>query len=146
LSPLDEAPGEYSTTSKLLGISMHDLWEVLIEYNLAKKKGKQGNIIDKKGIEHFITNNGLTNAVVLNEKEKQPVLCIGIYTRNSSPTDHSALLQWKSIKKLLHSLCNVTKELCNDLAIYNLQKEKLPLLVNMRRSHVAVPANKTLAT
>jgi hypothetical protein len=27
-----------------------------------------------------------------------------------------------------------------------LQKEKLPLLVNMRRSHVAVPANKTLAT
>jgi hypothetical protein len=37
--PPDEVPGEYCL-SKLLGISMDDLWEVLIACNLAKKKGK----------------------------------------------------------------------------------------------------------
>ncbi len=64
---------------------MNNLWEVLIECNLAKKKGKQGNVIDKKGIKQFITKNGLTNFVVLDEKEKQPVLRFG-------------MLQWKSKK------------------------------------------------
>jgi hypothetical protein len=53
---LDESLGEYGL-SKLLGISMQDLWEVLIE---CKKKGKRGNIIGKKGIAQFITNNELT--------------------------------------------------------------------------------------
>jgi hypothetical protein len=38
-SPLDEAPGEYCL-SKLLGVTMNQLWDVLIACNLAKKMGK----------------------------------------------------------------------------------------------------------
>jgi hypothetical protein len=47
-SPLDEAPGEYCL-SKLLGITMDDLWQVLIDSRLAKKIGKQGNLIKWNG-------------------------------------------------------------------------------------------------
>jgi hypothetical protein len=39
-SPLDETPGEYCL-SKLLEITMDDLWEVLIDCSLANKMGKR---------------------------------------------------------------------------------------------------------
>jgi hypothetical protein len=42
-SPLDEAPGEYCL-SKLLKITMDELWEVLIDCKLAKQMGKRGNL------------------------------------------------------------------------------------------------------
>jgi hypothetical protein len=42
--PSDEAPGEYCL-SKLLGLSMNELWEALIACNLANKMGKRGNFI-----------------------------------------------------------------------------------------------------
>jgi hypothetical protein len=42
LLPRNEAPDKYCL-SKLLEISMHSLWEALIVWDLAKKKGKQGN-------------------------------------------------------------------------------------------------------
>jgi hypothetical protein len=79
VSPLDEAPGEYCL-SKLQGISMHGLWEVLIVCNLAKEKGKQGDILDRTDILPFATNNGLTNAVILVIEDRQLVLCIAIFT------------------------------------------------------------------
>jgi hypothetical protein len=61
--PLDEAPGEYCL-SKLLGISMHGLWEVLITWDLAKKRGKRGKVLDwNNGFQHFFTKNGLTNVI-----------------------------------------------------------------------------------
>ena len=45
--PPDEAPGEYAL-SKLLGITMNDLWEVLFECNLARKKGKQHILVKEQ--------------------------------------------------------------------------------------------------
>jgi hypothetical protein len=114
---------------------MNDLWEVLIECNLAKKKGEQGNVIDKKGIEQFITNNGLTNFVVLDENEKQPVLRVGIFTEKSAQSDHSgATLQRKSKKRPPRPLRDAAKVFRNELTIYNLQKEKLSSLVNISTS------------
>jgi hypothetical protein len=84
--PLDEAPGEYCL-SKLLGITMDALWEVLIDCKLAKEMGKRGNLVDWK----FITNNEQTNSVALKIKEKQPVLRIGVFTKNSLSSNHSAI-------------------------------------------------------
>jgi hypothetical protein len=43
----DEAPDEYCL-SKLLGISMKELWRVLFDCNLARKKGKQNIIVKEK--------------------------------------------------------------------------------------------------
>jgi hypothetical protein len=100
LSPTDECPGEYSI-SKLLGIMMQEICEVLIDCNLAKQMGKRGNTLDKEAIKSFITNNRLDDFVALEKKDNQPVLRIGIYTINSTHQDHNATLQWKSQKSHL---------------------------------------------
>jgi hypothetical protein len=44
-SPMDEAPGKYCLY-KLLGITMNQLWDVLVACNLAKQMVKPGNILD----------------------------------------------------------------------------------------------------
>jgi hypothetical protein len=77
---LDEAPGKHCL-SKLLGITMNQLWDVLIACNLAKKMGKRGSILDWDAFQHFIINNGLTNSVILNRKDKMPVL-INLHTQH----------------------------------------------------------------
>ena len=97
LLPVEECPGVFSL-SKLLGRSMKDLWEVLIDCNCAKQKGKRGNILDKDSIRLFITSHNLEDVVELGEREKQSVIRIGIYTPSTTPLDHSATLQWRSKK------------------------------------------------
>jgi hypothetical protein len=52
LEPLDEAPGEFCL-SKLLGITMNELWEALFRENLAKKRG-QLCLIDREQMQEFI--------------------------------------------------------------------------------------------
>jgi hypothetical protein len=139
LSPPDEAPGKYCL-SKLLGISMDNLWEILTACDLAKKKGKQGNILDRNDIQKFITYNGLTNTLVLIIKDKQPILCIGIFTPNSLASDLSATLQWKSKKRPPLPLRNASKEFRQNLAIYNnLQVKQKGLLVEKSIMNVPVP-------
>jgi hypothetical protein len=142
LSPPDEAPGKYCL-SKLLGISMDNLWEVLIACTLAKQKGKRGNIVDRNGIQQLITYNGLTNMVILDIKEKQSVLRIGIFMPNSLASNHSATPQWKSKNRLPLSLRNVSKEfcqICQNLAIHsNLQVKQKGLLLEKSIMDVPVP-------
>jgi hypothetical protein len=97
LSLINECPGEYAL-SKLLGITMQDLWEVLIACNCAKTFGKRGSaVVDKDALKNFITLHGLDHVVVLDEKKKQPVLHIGIYSPTTTThVDHSATLLWKA--------------------------------------------------
>jgi hypothetical protein len=145
--PLDEAPGEYCL-SKLLGITMDDLWEVLIDCKLAKKLGKRGNLIDRNGFQQFITNNELANSVALEIKEKQPVLRIGVFTKNSLSSYHSAHLQWKSEKKPPLALRHASKQFGHDLAIYCPQKEQkgVQMLVDKNIKKIQVPAvGKTIS-
>jgi hypothetical protein len=63
-----ECPGEYSI-SKLLGIMMKELWEVLIDCNLAKQMGKRrGDILDQEATKSFNTNNRFDDFVTLEKK------------------------------------------------------------------------------
>jgi hypothetical protein len=89
LLPPDEAPGQHCL-SKLLGITMNELWEVLLKCKLAKKSGELYRI-DKQQIQQFIETNGLTDILVLGESNKQPVMRIGV-----ARSDESAVNQWKS--------------------------------------------------
>ena len=109
----DEAPGDHCV-SKLLGITMSDLWEVLLERGLARRKGKN-NIIDRENIGEFITRNGLTNVLECAVKDKQVVLRIGVYSETSANSDHAAKTQWKSEKRPPRPLRNETKKFRDDL-------------------------------
>jgi hypothetical protein len=90
LEPLDEASGEFCR-SKLLGITMNELWEALLREKLAKKRGQLYSMIDREQIQEFIISNRLAHCLCLSDSNKQPVLRVGF-----AETDVSAGKQWKS--------------------------------------------------
>jgi hypothetical protein len=51
LLPRDECPAGGYSLSKLLGISMQELWEVSIECDLAKQKGKRETFLIEKSFD-----------------------------------------------------------------------------------------------
>jgi hypothetical protein len=112
LLPLDECPGVFSF-SKLLGITMKELWDVLIECKLAKKHGDNLHI-KKDAIKNFIITHGLDDIVEVDVTDKQPVLRIGRYTTTSTNVDHSPVLQWKSGKRPPRHHRDVTKKFRED--------------------------------
>jgi hypothetical protein len=99
LLPPDEAPGEHCL-SKFLGITMEELWNVLIACKLAKEtKGNRGPMLDKNKISNFITGNALTNILELIMKDSEHILRIGVYSEKSSSSDYKPKDQWKSKTK-----------------------------------------------
>jgi hypothetical protein len=122
-SPPDGSPGEYCL-SDLLGICMDDLWKVLIACDLATKRGKRGNVLNKNAIDEFITAHELTDVVILDEKDKLPVLRIGVYTQNSTPSDHCSKKQWKSNKRPPPPLRDASKEFRHEFSAFMSQNKE----------------------
>jgi hypothetical protein len=93
LLPSDEAPGQHCL-SKLLGITMNELWNVLIACKLAKKtQGKRGPMLDQHKILEFISSNSLTDFLELTKTDSQSVLRVGAYSSKSSTSDHKPKTQ-----------------------------------------------------
>jgi hypothetical protein len=83
-------------------------------------------------LKNCITLHGLDHVVVRDEKKKQPVLCIGIYSPTTSThVDHSVTLLWKSGKKA-HPRRHATKNFHSN---WNVIKE-----MHIEATFVAVPA------
>ncbi len=73
---------------------MEELWKVVFDCKLAKKKGKN-KTVDRKKIKKFMQDdNGLTDVLVDGESNKQPAMRVGL-----AKDDPSAAEQWKSGKK-----------------------------------------------
>jgi hypothetical protein len=108
---------------------MNELWEVLLKCKLAKKSGHLYRN-DKQQIEEFIQTNGITDILVLDESNKQPVMRLGV-----ARSDQSAVNQWKS------TLRNVVKKFREDLTVY-LEKEKKASVNKETSSRALLPTNK----
>jgi hypothetical protein len=93
--PPDEAPGEFFL-SKLLGITMKELWNVLFECNWARKKGQHDTLVKQK-IQDFIAIHSLTHVLAVDMKGKDMMLRVGAYSSaTSASTDDNATSQWGS--------------------------------------------------
>jgi hypothetical protein len=135
LLPQDEAPDEHCI-SKILGIPMLQLWEVLLECKLAKKKG-QIYLIDKEQIKQFIRTNELTDCLFLGESNKVPVMRLGV-----SQSDHSAANQWKSGRKPPRPLRHEAKKFRDDMKKYFDNAATKKLVKKNTATGTSKPANK----
>ena len=116
----DEAPGEHCV-SKCLRLTMDELWEVLLDCGLARKKGL-AYIIDRQKVDEFITRN----VIECGEKDKQHVLRIGVYSAKSTKSDYSTNTQWKSDKKPPRPFCKELKTFRDDLKEFLVPKKTIP--------------------
>jgi hypothetical protein len=89
LLPPDEAPGQFCI-SKLLGVTVNELWEALLREKMAKKKGERHSL-DKDQPQEFVRSNELTNCLTVSESNKQLVMRVGF-----ASTNVSAGKQWRS--------------------------------------------------
>jgi hypothetical protein len=135
LLPQDEAPDEHCI-SKILGIPMLQLWEVLLECKLAKKRG-QIHLIDKEQIKQFIRTNELTDCLFLGESNKVPVMRLGV-----SQSDHSAANQWKSGRKPPRPLRHEAKKFRDDMKKYFDNAATKKLVKKNTATGTSKPANK----
>ena len=72
------APNVASASAEVTNLKP-ELWEVLFECDLARKRGKN-NIINRKRVDEFITDNGLTDVLECGEADKSLVIRIGVYS------------------------------------------------------------------
>jgi hypothetical protein len=133
LEPLDEAPGTFCL-SKLLGVTMNELWEALFRENLAKKRG-QLCLIDREQMQEFIISNGLAHCHFLSGSRKQPVLRVGF-----AANDDSEIKQWKSGEEPPRPLRSVGKQFHHDLLDF--LKEKKAVSNTTTTSAAQPPAHK----
>jgi hypothetical protein len=122
----DEAP-DPRCVSKLLGITMLQLWEVFVKCKLSKKKGQFHMIIDQE-LEDCMQRIGLIGFLVLGESNKVLLMRLGI-----SQSDQSAVNQWKS-KRRPRPLHHSAKRICDNPSTC-LKKEK-KTAPNKNVSHV----------
>jgi hypothetical protein len=86
--------------------------------------------------------------VVLEIKEKQPVLhIVGVLTKNSLSSDHSAHLQWKSEKKgcFLFDMPPSNSDMIWFLNCLQKEQKGVQMLVDKNIMNIQVPTGKTIS-
>jgi hypothetical protein len=69
---------------------MNELWNVLFERGLARKKGIN-NVIDRKKITECTVNDGLTNFLECSVADKQLVIRIGVCSVEMVPSNFATM-------------------------------------------------------
>jgi len=142
LLPQDEAPDQHCL-SKFLGITMQELWNVLIACELAKEtKGQHGPRLYKNKIEEFIARNTLTNILELVMKDSELILRIGVYSTKSSTSDYKPRTQWKSSKKPHHPIRGAQKKFRDEMKnFFHKNSPADPSPPNTSTSNASSPAD-----
>lgn len=114
---------------------MSELWDVLFDCGLARKKGER-RIFVVQDLKDFILAYGLTDMLEVGVNKKQHVLRIGAYSSKSSKSDRSAASQWESKTKPPRALRDVGKKFRDDAKQFRgkATTEKEKLLANKKSS------------
>ena len=119
----DEAPSQYFL-SKILRIPMNELWTVLFDYNLARKKGDQKNIV-QQNIEYFIAVHGITKVIDVNTKEIIMVIRVVFYSlTNSAINDDNPTSQWKMEKRPPRPIQEVARKFRDEMKKFHEETTK----------------------